>query len=166
MELKKQNFIQTIDKNRGIIRSLCKVYFSSNEDQRDAFQDVILQLWRSFDSFRGEAEISTWIYRVSLNTLLTKVKREKSVKTESMETLDTNIATAKADDDLELLSIIIQSLKDIDKAIVVLHLEGYRNKEIAKILNISSTNVATRFNRVKSQVKRKFKKQAHANTPS
>lgn len=167
MELKKQNFIQIINKNRGAIRSLCKIYYGSNEDQKDAFQDIILQLWKSFDTFRGESEISTWIYRVSLNTILTKIKKEKKIVT--VEPIDTHhlyISRAKADDNVELFFIIIQSLKDIDKAIVVLHLEGYRNKEIAKILNMSPTNVGTRFNRVKSQLKMKFNNEYHASKQS
>ena len=163
MELKKQNFIQIINKNRGTIRSLCKIYYGSNEDQKDAFQDIILQLWKSFDTFRRESEISTWIYRVSLNTILTKIKKDKKLVT--VEPIDLHhlyIFNAKADDYVELLFIIIQSLKDIDKAIVVLHLEGYQNKEIAEILNMSPTNVGTRFNRVKSQLKMKFDNEYHA----
>ena len=163
MELKKQNFIQIINENRGTIRSLCKIYYGSNEDQKDAFQDIILQLWKSFDTFRRESEISTWIYRVSLNTILTKIKKDKKLVT--VEPIDLHhlyIFNAKADDDVELLFIIIQSLKDIDKAIVVLHLEGYQNKEIAEILNMSPTNVGTRFNRVKSQLKMKFNNEYHA----
>jgi RNA polymerase sigma-70 factor (ECF subfamily) len=167
MELKKQNFIQIINKNRGTIRSLCKIYYGSNEDQKDAFQDIILQLWKSFDTFRGESEISTWIYRVSLNTILTKIKKEKKLVT--VEPIDLHhlyIFNAKADDYVELLFIIIQSLKDIDKAIVVLHLEGYQNKEIAEILNMSPTNVGTRFNRVKSQLKMKFNNEYHASKQS
>ncbi len=78
MELNKQNFIQIINENRGTIRSLCKIYYRSLEEQKDAFRDIILQLWKSFDTFRGESEISTWIYRVSINTILTKIKREKN----------------------------------------------------------------------------------------
>ena len=167
MELKKQNFIQVINENRGAIRSLCKIYYGSNEDQKDAFQDIILQLWKSFDTFRGESEISTWIYRVSLNTILSKIKREKkSVRVEPIDTHHFHLSNAKADDHVELLFMIIQSLKDIDKAIVVLHLEGYQNKEIAEILNISPTNVSTRFNRVKSQLKMKFNKEYHASKQS
>ncbi len=163
MDLKKQNFIQIINENRGTIRSLCKIYYGSYEDQKDAFQDIILQLWKSFDTFRGESEISTWIYRVSLNTILTKIKKEKKLVT--VEPIDLHhlyISNAKADDNVELLFVIIQSLRDIDKAIVVLHLEGYQNKEIAEILNISPTNVSTRFNRVKSQLKMKFNNEYHA----
>ncbi len=167
MELKKQNFIQIINENRGTIRSLCKIYYGSNEDQKDAFQDIILQLWKSFDTFRGESEISTWIYRVSLNTILTKIKKEKkSVTVEPFDLHHPYIANAKADDNVELLFIIIQSLKDIDKAIVVLHLEGYQNKEIAEILNMSPTNVGTRFNRVKTQLKMKFNNEYHASEQS
>jgi RNA polymerase sigma-70 factor (ECF subfamily) len=163
MELKKQNFIQIINENRGTIRSLCKIYYGSNEDQKDAFQDIILQLWKSFDTFRGESEISTWIYRVSLNTILTKIKKEKkSVTVEPIDLDHLYFPNAKADDNVELLFIIIQSLKDIDKAIVVLHLEGYQNKEIAEILNMSPTNVGSRFNRVKSQLKMKFNNEYHA----
>ncbi len=159
MESNKQNFIQIINENRGTIRSLCKIYYRSMADQKDAFQDIILQLWKSFGTFRGESEISTWIYRVSLNTILSKVRKEK--KTICIESLDLHhlyISNAKADDNNELLFIIIQSLKDIDKAIFVLHLEGYGNKEIAEILNMSSTNVSTRFSRVKSQIKGKYNK--------
>jgi RNA polymerase sigma-70 factor, ECF subfamily len=163
MELKKQNFIHIINESRGTIRSLCKIYYGSNEDQKDAFQDIILQLWKSLDTFRGESEISTWIYRVSLNTILTKIKKEKkSVTVEPIDLHHLYITNAKADDNVELLFIIIQSLKDIDKAIVVLHLEGYQNKEIAEILNMSPTNVGTRFNRVKSELKMKFNNEYHA----
>lgn len=163
MELKKQNFLKITNQHRGIIRSLCKLYFGSVEDQKDAFQDVILQLWKSFDSFRGESNISTWIYRVSLNTILAKVRKErKQVVVEPIDKQHFHLSTANADDDVELLFIIIQSLKDIDKAIVILHLEGYKNKEIAEMLDLSPTNVSTRFNRIKSQLKTKYNRQYHA----
>jgi RNA polymerase sigma-70 factor (ECF subfamily) len=162
MEPEKHHFIQIINNNRGTIRSLCRVYYAGSEDQKDAFQDIILQLWKSFDTFRGEAKISTWIYRVSLNTILNKKRSdEKSISVEPMDTLHQNVCTANADDNLELLYILIQSLKDIDKGIVVLYLEGYQNKEIAEILNMSTTNVATRFNRLKSELK-KFNTKPHA----
>ena len=163
MELEKKNFIQTIQANRGTIKSLCKVYYRSAEDQKDTFQDIVLQLWKSFESFRGESEINTWIYRVSLNTILTKIRKDKrSVATESIDSLHGSISSANADDTVELLSMIIQSLKDEDKGILVLHLEGYKNKEIASMLQLSSTNVSTRLNRMKAELKKKFDKKSHA----
>lgn len=143
------------------------MYYDCPEDQKDAFQDVVLQLWKSFDTFRGESEISTWIYRVSLNTLLTKIRKDrKSVAVESIDTPHLYISHAGADDHTELLSILLQSLKDIDKAIVVLHLEGYRNKEIAEMLKMSPTNIATRLNRVNAQLKMKFNNTSHATKQS
>jgi len=167
MELEKKNFVRIIQANRGTIKSLCKIYFSSKEDQKDAFQDVVFQLWKSFDTFRGKSEINTWIYRVSLNTILTKVRKDKkSVSTEPIDNQNYYASSAKADDHTELLSIIIQSLKDVDKAIMILHLEGYRNKEIAKILKLSSTNIGTRLNRIKSELKKKFNKKSYATKQS
>ncbi|MBY0433610.1 MAG: sigma-70 family RNA polymerase sigma factor [Cyclobacteriaceae bacterium] len=160
MELQKQNFIRIIDANRGIIKSLCKAYYSSAEDQKDAFQDIGLQLWKSVDTFRGESEIRTWIYKVSLNTLLTKVRNEKrKIATEAIGASELSVSTAMADSDVELLHMVIQSLKDLDKAIVILYLEGYKNKEIARMLSLTPTNVSTRLNRVRAELKAKFKNQ-------
>lgn len=158
MELPKRNFIKIVESNQGIIRSLCNAYYRSHEDQKDVFQDIILQLWKSFETFRGESRISTWIYRVSLNTILTKVRKEKSrIATESIERSELTFPNAVADDDGELLNIVLESLKGLDKAIVILHLEGYKNKEISQILNITSTNVSTRINRIKLELRTKFK---------
>jgi RNA polymerase sigma-70 factor (ECF subfamily) len=162
MKLQKQNFIRIINSNQGIIRSLCKVYYASYEDQRDAFQDIILQLWKSFDTFRGAAEVSTWIYRVSLNTLLTKVRKEKNkIIAEPLLISEIVVPMAVADGDRELLYIVIQSLNDVDKAIVILYLEGYKNKEISQILDLTPTNVSTRMYRVKTALKAKFKNHQH-----
>jgi len=162
VELQKQNFIRIINSNQGIVKSLCKAYYASYEDQRDAYQDIILQLWKSFATFRGESELSTWIYRVSLNTLLTKVRKEKNkIIIEPLLISDLITPTAMADDDRELLSMVIQSLKNVDKAIVILYLEGYKNKEIAQILDLTLTNVSTRLHRVKTELKAKFKNHCH-----
>ncbi|MEO1051116.1 MAG: sigma-70 family RNA polymerase sigma factor [Bacteroidota bacterium] len=161
--MEKHHFLQIVNNNRGIIRSLCKIYYADSEDQKDTFQDIILQLWKSVGTFRGASEISTWIYRVSLNTILNKKRKgQRSISVEPLDMQLKDVQVAKADDNVELLHLIIQSLKDIDKAIVVLYLEGYRNKEIAEMLELSLTNVTTRFNRIKSQLKTKFNGKAHA----
>jgi RNA polymerase sigma-70 factor, ECF subfamily len=160
LEPQKRNFIRIINAHQGIIKSLCKAYYMSEEDQKDAFQDIILQLWKSFETFRGESKISTWMYRVSLNTLLTKVRNEKrKIATESIAASECSIPMAMADGDMELLHLVIQSLKDMDKAIVILYLEGYKNKEIAHLLDLTPTNVSTRLNRVREELKAKFKNQ-------
>lgn len=162
MELQKRNFIWVVESNHGLIKSLCNAYFVSHEDQKDVFQDIILQLWKSFETFRGESEISTWIYRVSLNTILAKVRKErKRISTESISCSEMTLSNAMADNDTELLNIVLRYLKELDKAIVILYLEGYRNKEIAQILNLTPTNVSTRLSRVKAELKVKLKNQQY-----
>ncbi|OEK04865.1 RNA polymerase sigma factor [Roseivirga misakiensis] len=160
--MEKSQFVQLINDNKGTIRSLCQVYFDSCEDQKDAFQDIVLQLWKSLDSFKGASKVNTWIYRVSLNTILTKKRKDtKSVSAQPIEMVHTNISAANADDNLELLHILIRSLKDLDKGIVLLYLEGYKTKEIAEILKLSTSNVTTRFNRLKSELKVKLNPRTH-----
>jgi len=160
VEPQKQNFIRIINDHHGIVKSLCKAYYTRYEDQKDAYQDIILQLWRSFDTFRGESQLSTWIYRVSLNTLLTKVRNERNkIIAEPLPV--SGPASPMADDDRELLGMVMQSLKDVDKAIVILYLEGYKNKEIPHMLGITLTNVSTRLNRVKTELKAKFNNQRY-----
>lgn len=159
MAISKQQFIQIINNNQGIILSVCKAYYPYGEDQKDAFQDVVLQLWKSFDTYRGESKMSTWIYKVSLNTLLNKTRSDqRKILTEPIGTTANQLKGAAADDDLELLKIIIQSLKKLDKAVVILYLEGYKNKEIGGMLNLTTTNVSTRLNRIKAELKEKFKR--------
>lgn len=160
MNLHRHDFLKIIEANHGIIRSLCSVYYASVEDREDVFQDIVLQLWKSFETFRGEAKISTWIYRVSLNTILAKVRDErKKVITEPIGYTELLFVHAKADGDQEMLSLILQSLRGIDKAIVILYLEGYKSKEISQILDITLTNVTTRLSRIKSELKTKFRNQ-------
>jgi len=160
LEPQKRNFVRIIESNQGIIRSLCSAYYSSHEDRRDVFQDIVIQLWKSFETFRGDSKISTWIYKVSLNTILAKVRKEKrKIPTEPIGCSELSLSHAMADGDIELLNIVIQSLKGLDKAIVILYLEGHKNKEISQILNITATNVSTRLSRVKAELKAKFKNQ-------
>lgn len=164
MNSSKEHFLEVINEHQGIITNLCIIYYPCVEDQQDARQDIILQLWKSFSSFRGESKISTWIYKVSLHTILSKIRKER--RTPYKETIGlhhrkTLVHFDNSDDDLQVLNQLIQSLKDLDKAIVVLYLEGYKNKETAQLLGLSSSNVSTRLNRIKTQLKSKFKTYSH-----
>lgn len=164
MNSSKENFIITIDKHKGIIRSLCKIYYPHSDDQQDAEQDIILQLWKSFDSFKGASQVSTWIYKVSLHTLLSKVKHDK--KRPHSESIDIDFAnrfsrSGRSDDDVQLLNQLIHSLKEMDRAIVVLYLEGYQTKEIADLTGLSQSNVTTRMSRIKKELKSKFSRYSH-----
>ncbi len=159
MSASKKDFLKLVNDHISIIYSLCSIYYKEAEDKKDAQQDIIYQLWKSYPSFKGQSAWSTWIYRVSLNTILSKVAKEKKrLDTDSIADNCDHITRVNTfcDDDLQLLKKIIEMLKPVDKALVVLYLEGYKNKEMAEMLQLSQTNVNTRLSRIKTQLKLKF----------
>ena len=160
----KKEFVKLIQDYQGLINSLCNIYFNSEEDRKDSRQDIILQLWRAYPNFRNESKVSTWIYKVALHTILSKRKREKRrVFTAPFSYSDVNNIAEPvfADDEVQHLQKAIGMLQDVDKAIVILHLEGYSHREIAATLNLTETNISTRFSRVKVQLQRIFKTKQH-----
>lgn len=161
MDRDKTVFLKVIKMHQGIINSLCHVYYRLEEDRRDTRQDIILQLWRSFDTFRNECSISTWIYKVSLNTILSKIRKEKrSVPKESLSDAHEGITVA-ADDTLQQLMQVIHYLEGTDKAIVILHLEGYSHKETGSMLGFTETNISTRLNRIKVKLRELYNIKDH-----
>jgi len=160
----KEQFVRIVQENIGIINSLCRAWYRHEEDRNDARQDIILQLWKSFPSFRHEAGIGTWIYRVGLNTILSgRRKAKRSPKSEPLEDhrlADRTIRIA-FDDEVQLLEQITSSLRDDDKALLILHLEGYQHHEIATILGMKYSNVSTRLNRIRAYLRKKYKYKAH-----
>lgn len=155
------DFLKMVDKHSAIINSLCQIYYPATEDRKDVRQDIILQLWKAFPSFRAASQPSTWLYRVALNTILNKKKKE--ARRPGHDSLDRLVShhVQQADDDLQLLKQIIAQLPDLEKALMVLHLEGYQNKEIAEMLELSASNVSTRMHRIKSRLKENFKSQTY-----
>lgn len=149
-----------IRQNQGIVNSLCRLYANSQEEMKDYRQDVLLALWKSFPQFNQESKVSTWMYRVALNTLISIQRKKKlAVVAEPFsESFDTKSPQdVGADDDLLVLQHAIGLLKPMDKAVVVLYLEGYDTKEMAKMLSISESNVSTKLNRIKTQLKKTVK---------
>jgi len=156
----KTEFIKLIKEYQRLINSLCNIYFASEEDRKDSRQDIILQLWQAYPSFRNEAKISTWIYKVALNTILSKTRKDKRrISTDSLSSYDfSKIAIPVfADDEVQHLQQAINLLQDLDKAIVILYLEGYSHREIAATLFLTETNISTRFSRIKIQLQKIFK---------
>lgn len=159
MSLEK-DFIRTVQDHTGIINGICKTYFPKSDDFKDARQDVILQLWRSFPTFRGESKISTWIYKVALNTILAKRKKDHNLDAnEPLSQLHLDHISSGADltgDFTQEFFWLVSTLGDCDRAIIILSVEGYSNKEIAGILDLTATNVSTRLNRVKQKLKDRY----------
>ena len=143
--------------NEGIIYKVTRSYSSTSEDQKDLYQEIIFQLWRSYDKFRNESKKSTWLYRVALNTALTfsqRKKRDLGRELISVELFHKYNQTLEAKDDrIQLLYEHIQRLKPVNRAIMLLHLEGNDYEEIASIMGVTSTNVGTRLNRIRKKLK-------------
>jgi len=160
----KSAFISMIQANQGLVNSLCKLYSRSEDEMKDYRQDVLLALWQAFPHFRKESKISTWMYRVGLNTLISNHRKKTSrIVTEPYsEAAELHPSSeAGSDDGLLVLQRAIGMLNPMDKAVVILHLEGYAHKEIADLLGLSETNVSTRLNRIKKQLEKSIKSLEH-----
>ena len=149
-----QAFLEQIRANQGIIYKLVGLYAYDAEEKKDLYQEVLLQTWKSLDSFRGEAKFSTWLYRICLNTILTQ-KRKNSIidYKESMEDLPVSVKNISEEkQDTIRLQQAIRKLAETDRAIISMHLDGYDNPEIAEVMGISNNHVAVKLHRIKQQL--------------
>jgi RNA polymerase sigma-70 factor (ECF subfamily) len=157
-------FTHLIQTHQGIVHSLCKAYFINPEDRKDAFQEVVLQLWKAYPQFRGEAKFSTWLYRIALNTILNHLKtKQNQIEYEDLSE-ETWLIDSPLASDLEsnnLIQFILNQLNPLDKALLILYLEDYEYAEIAQILGLSLTNVSTKISRIKLKLKKIFKPQKY-----
>jgi RNA polymerase sigma-70 factor (ECF subfamily) len=154
----KEQFLNILEKNIGIIIKIARAYSKTLHDKEDLINDITLELWKSFGRFKGDSKISTWIYRIALNTSMNyKRKREKDRlfflddlkqidnKSWLIEQLDSSHS--------EILYQCIDELNQLNKAIILLYLDGNSHDEISEIIGISKTNVGTRISRIKEQIK-------------
>jgi RNA polymerase sigma-70 factor, ECF subfamily len=150
-----QQFVQTINENQGILHKVCRIYCSKQEDHNDLFQEIVLQLWKAFPSFRNESKITTWMYRIALNTAISGL-RKKKIEVIGLESVKFQIADKAADntdEELKYLYKAIGQLSDIEKSIVLLYLEDKPYEEIAEITGITANYVAVKMNRIKEKLK-------------
>lgn len=157
--MEKDAFLHIVISNQGIIHKVCGMYCDTQEDREDLFQEIVAQLWKSYDTFRNESKITTWMYRVSLNTAITQFKKDK--RRPDRNDIDQNkfqIADQQYDDTVEeqikLLHQTISKLTSIEKSITLLYLEDKKYEEIAEIVGISQNYVRVKMNRIKAKLKK------------
>lgn len=156
-----QDFTQLIEANKRIIFKVCNSYCRNASDREDLAQEIIFQLWKSWSSFNHSVQLSTWMYRIALNVAISFYRRErKTTDTVLMgehviEMADENL-DAGLETNLGLLQQFINELKPLDKALLLLYLEEKQQKEIAEIMGISLSNVATKIGRIKELLRQKF----------
>lgn len=152
-----REFIKMIKANEGIIFKISKVYSNQLEDQKDLYQEIVFQLWRSFDSFKGESKMSTWIYRIALNISITYLKKSKKNRSRAFTDFEIQNLTieqnTEKEDRMDILYAHIRRLNDIDKGIILLYLEGKNHEDIAMITGFSKTNIGTKLGRIKQKLR-------------
>lgn len=164
-----ERFISLLESNLGIILKISKAYTNTAQDREDLVNDIALELWKAFPNFKGLSKVSTWIYRVALNTAMNYSKRNRRKKDFLQDAIEYHPDEPSGEPDsspqVELLYDCIAELDAFSKAIILLYLDGYRHEEIAEITGISRTNVGTRISRIKDQLKKMAtEKQLHYGT--
>ena len=158
MQSSDKEFLAKIDKHKGIIFKISKMYMDNRDDQNDLFQEIIYQVWKSFSSFEGKSEFSTWLYRIALNTAIIFLKSEK--RRSFIQNDDVSLYKLKEDDynledeqNLKLMYECIQKLNPIDKALIFYYLEDFSGKEMAEQMGFSEGNARVILNRAKDKLK-------------
>lgn len=154
----KEQFIDMLEKHIGIIIKISGAYANAHEARKDLIQDIIFELWKSHKRFDGSCKISTWIYRITLNVSMNyKRKQSRELSYSSLSGFHESGIGSFIDDqsnteELEMLYNCIEELDEINKAIILLYLDGNSHTEIAEITGISKTNVGTRISRIKLEL--------------
>lgn len=164
-EKEKQDlYISVVQAHKGIIYKVANAYCKDAEDRKDLVQEIVIQLWKSFAHYNSEFKYTTWIYRIALNVAISFYRKENSRKkianeiSNSLFVLPEPENAGEHEAKLNLLNQFIAELKELDKALVLLYLEEKSYREIAEIIGITETNVATKLGRIKIWLKQKFEK--------
>lgn len=151
-------FTTVIKENENLIYKIARLYTNNTEDQDDLFQEIVIQIWEAFRRFRNDSKVSTWVYRIAMNTAITDLrKRKRYVRWIPLDrsVLNYSEMQSQQDDKLDFLYQCIKDLNELDKGIIFLYLENKSYSEIADAIGLSETNVGTRISRIKQKIKSK-----------
>jgi RNA polymerase sigma-70 factor, ECF subfamily len=159
-----KKFIDLIKQHQGLIHKVCFMYEQDPDCRNDLFQEIVLQLWKSFPTFRGEAKITTWMYRIALNTAISGYRRQvRHIKTEDLNekhfNISENYTASDQEEDFQRLQAAIRQLSEIERAMIMMALEEIPYEEIAETIGITQNNVRVRMNRIREKLKRIMSKQ-------
>ncbi len=150
-------FLDLVEAHQGIVRKVSAMYAEQPAEREDLQQEILMQLWRSFPSFRGGSRFSTWMYRVALNTALMerRSRRSRLVARPLSDTSQPMAArTPGSDPDVGRLQRYIRRLRELDRAVILLYLEQHTHEEIAEMTGLGRKNVGVRIVRIKRQLRK------------
>ena len=154
MNALERQFAQTVAEHKSTIYTVCYMFSQDADEVNDLFQEVLIHLWKGFDSFEHRSDIRTWIYRVALNTCISLDRKKRRAATVKV-TMDINLFKDNDEDtrQVDMLHKRISKLQPFDRAIVLLWLENLPYEEIGQIVGISTKNVSVRLFRIREQLK-------------
>ena len=151
------DFQTLVAAHQAIVIRVCASYCSDREDREDLAQEILVQLWRSFPRFDRTQNFATWMYRVAINVALSHVRQQyRQPRRHSggeEQLLQLSDERQHESVEMQMLRAFIERLDGLNRALILLYLDGYQQKEIAEVLGITETNVATKINRLKERMK-------------
>jgi RNA polymerase sigma factor (sigma-70 family) len=162
-------FLQLIQDNKGILFKISNSYCHNRNDREDLMQEIVYQLWKSGQSFDNHRKFSTWMYRIALNVAISFYRRQRRSGLQIafggdlhlMELEDRTEDSEEMEEKIDLLQQFISELGELEKALMILYLEEKSYREMAEVLGITETNVATKLSRIKGRLKERFLDENH-----
>jgi RNA polymerase sigma-70 factor (ECF subfamily) len=158
MKTMEHEFTVLIQQHRGIIFKVIRLYVNHEEDEKDLYQEILYQVWKSLPSFEGKSKFSTWLYRVSLNTALSFIRKiDSNGKHQTLENVDIPLEQHGLSEETTMLYQAIKQLSEVDRLLITLHLDGYSHDEIAEIAGITKNHVTVKLFRIRESLTKKLK---------
>ncbi|HVW99932.1 MAG TPA: sigma-70 family RNA polymerase sigma factor [Candidatus Babeliaceae bacterium] len=153
-----KEFEELVKEHELLIRKVCRVYAREWQDKQDLFQEIVIQLWKSYPTFKGQSRISTWMYKVAIYTAISGLRKQKNlIRYAEPGTLPQSASDVQYDDtkdkQLEYLYKAIAQLNEIEKAIVMLYLEDKSYADMEEILGIGEGNLRVKMSRIKDKLR-------------
>ncbi|MGA0560610.1 RNA polymerase sigma factor [Larkinella sp. VNQ87] len=156
-----KEFVRLLNQHPGLLYKVCSLYGPKPEDREDLFQEIVLQLWKAYPTFKHESSVTTWLYRIALNTAISNYRR-KTVRVQAVPFSDSDLQIPDLSDDtladeVKALYAAIEHLSPIEKAVITLYLDDKSYEEMAAIIGISKTHVGVKLNRIKTKLEKLLK---------
>ena len=161
-----EEFVKLVQEHRSLLYKVCRLYCFSADDRQDLFQEMVIQLWRSYPHFRGESKFSTWLYRIALNTAISNLRKQRRRPSPvNMNEVPTPFQDmtwpGEEEEQLQQLYTAIDKLSEIEKALVMLYLEDRSYDEMEEILGINQNNLRVKMNRIREKLRNMTKEAAY-----
>ena len=156
-----KEFVSLLNRHPGILYKVCSLYCKEPDDRNDLFQEIVLQLWKAYPAFKNESAVTTWMYRIALNTAISNFRKKagkpQPVSFSEMEIQIPDLKEDTSDEEISLLYASIEQLSPVEKAVISLYLDDRSYDEMATILGISKSNVGVKLNRIKTKLEKLIK---------